>query len=521
PPPNGSLDEPQTRWLDRDAQLALLRAATPESVRAHLHGVATDRAAQVAGLHEALAAAESAGGATPAGPAAVVGWASAWGQVHDARTAVAGWAGEAADRPALAALKATGAWAMEHDAKARTTGWRAWAKTQSLATLRDAAGDLGLTNAKKASRAQVQNYIAASWDPALKADTIQQQVDAKAAKKPAPSIVPAAPAATSTSGGPAPAKPSGAVGGGWRSKHAAAVAALKGHQALAADVPSPQPVAEIAALNLSKGAPANVGGMHTKTLHTDQDGRSWLHKPDKTGGARAHAESAAARLHHLAGIRTPPVYVRDVHGKTGSIQPWVAGGEHLPSDPGQWSQAEVDGVVRFHVAAWMCSNHDGNPTNILRTPSGGLTPIDHGQAWRYFGEDRLSLDYDPNGVYGNAPPAYLSACKAAKASTLGKGVRVRPEAALPTIKAFEQIPDAQLRAELQPVAAAGVAAGLPWVKRMRKAAGKRLGTTAVTDADVADEFCRQAVARKQRLRADFAAFYSGLGLDAAGLTKVA
>lgn len=518
---DGAMDEAQARWLDRDAQLALLRAATPEATRAHLEQVAADRAAQVAVLHRALAATDAAGGATPASPTDIAGWAAAWGDVRDARTAVAAWSTDVADRPALATLKATGGWVASQDAKTRTTGWRAWAKQQPLADLRAAAGGLGLEDSKAASRAQLQNYIAARWDPSLDAASIQQQVTAKSAGKTAKSAAPPAPAAA-TSAPSAVGKPTpiGATGG-WRAKHAAAVAALKAHQALAADVPAPQPASEIAALKLSKGAPANAGGMHPKTLHNDQHGRSWLHKPDKTGGARAHAEAAAARLHDLAGIRTPPVYVRDVAGKTGSLQPWVAGGEQLPSDPRQWSQAEVDGVVRFHVAAWVCSNHDGNPSNILRTPSGGLAPIDHGQAWRYFGEDRLGMDYDPNGSYGNPPPAYLAAYKAAKAGMLAKGVRVRPEAALPAIKAFEQIPDAQLRAELEPVAAAGVQAGLPWVKRMRKVAAKRLGTTAVSDADVADEFCRQAIARKQSLRADFAAFFSSVGLDSGGLTKVA
>ena len=136
--------------------------------------------------------------------------------------------------------------------------------------------------------------------------------------------------------------------------------------------------------------------MHTKTLHTDPDGGAWLHKPDKTGGARAHAEAAAATLHNLAGVRTPPVYVRDVDGKAGALQPWVAGASQLDADPADWSQADVDQLVRFHVAAWACSDHDGNAGNILRTPGGGLAPIDHGQAFRYFGDDRLALDYDPN-----------------------------------------------------------------------------------------------------------------------------
>lgn len=511
----GALDEPQARWLDRGSQLALLRASTADSVRAHLEALAAQRADQVAAIEGATAACSASGDGAPADAGAIAAWATACGQLQEARTAVSAWAGAAADRPALAALGATSSWALAQEAKQRTTAWRAWAKQQPLAALRAAAADLGLKSAVAACRAEAQNFIAARWDPVLDGHAIQQQVSGQPAKHVAPATAATGPGTAS------PVTPTSAAAGGWRAKHAAAVAALKAHQALVADIPAPQPASEIASLALSQGAPAAVGGMHPKTLHTDEHGRSWLHKPDKTGGARAHAEAAAARLHHLAGIRTPPVYVRDVGGKTGTLQPWVAGGEQLPADPSKWTQAELDSLVRFHVASWMCSNHDGNPSNILRTPTGGLAPIDHGQAWRYFGEDRLSIDYDPNAAYGNPPPAYLTAYKAAAGGKLSKHVRVRPAAALPAIKAFEQIPDAQLRAELEPVAVAGVEAGLPWAARMRKAAAKRLGTTAVNDADVADEFCRQVIARKQRLRDDFAQLFAGLGLGSGGLTKVA
>jgi len=396
--------------------------------------------------------------------------------------------------------------------------------------------------AKAATRAQLQNYLAAGWDPSLSRANINAAAQQAAANKAAPlagTTCPSAPAGTSgtqtpatpadaaTSASPSAPKPAPSPAaptpsaGSWATRHAAAVAVLKAHVAVAADVPAPRPAAEIAALKLSKGEPAHVGGMHSKTLHTDPTGGAWLHKPDKTGGARAHAESAAATLHNLAGVRTPPVYVRAVGGKPGALQPWVAAAEPLPAEPGQWSQADVDQLVGFHVAAWVCSNHDGNPTNILRTPSGGLAPIDHGQAFRYFGEDRLSLGYDPNAHYGNPPPAYLAAYKAAKSGGLTDGVRVRPEAALGVIKAFERIPDAQYRAALVPVATEGVKADVAWVPRMRKAAQKRLGKTTVSDAEVAEEFLTRALERKHGLRAAFADFFAGLGLDSKALTKVA
>ena len=98
-----------------------------------------------------------------------------------------------------------------------------------------------------------------------------------------------------------------------------------------------------------------------------------------------------------------------VGGQLGSIQPLVSGASSLPSDPKAWSQAEVDAVVRYHVAAWAVGDHDGNHTNILRTPSGGLLPVDQGQAFKFYGSDRLDASYHPNGSYGAAPPVFHQA----------------------------------------------------------------------------------------------------------------
>lgn len=531
---NGTLSQDEASWLDRPSQLALLRASTQPDVREQLVDVAAQRAAQLAAVKDATQAATAAG-PQPADttPSTIASWVGAHAAAAAAKQPVAQWAVDIANKQAVADVAGgpVSGWATTQQAAQLTTGWRQWAKAQKLAELREAAKAVGMDPAG-ATRAEVQNWIAAGWDPSLSRSEIQAAVKAKAtAKAAAQPAWKAKTAAVAEGTGPAtsttpPAggvsSPPPAAAGSWAAKHAAAVAALQAHQAVAADIPEPQSAATIAALPLSGGKQAAVGGMHPKTFHTDAGGTTWLHKPDKTRGARAHAEAAAAALHNLAGVRTPPVYVREVGGKVGSLQPWVAGASTLSAEPTQWSQADVDGLTRFHVAAWMTSNYDGNPSNMLRTPSGGLAPIDHGQAWRYFGDDRLSLDYDPNGSsYGQPPPAYLTAYKAAKTGKLAKGVHVRPEAALPTIKAFERIPDEQLRVALQPVATEGVKAGVGWVPRMRKAAQKRLGTTAVTDADIAEEFLSQAVARKHNLRSAFTGFFSDLGLDAKGLTKVA
>jgi hypothetical protein len=205
----------------------------------------------------------------------------------------------------------------------------------------------------------------------------------------------------------------------------------------------------------------------------------------------------------------------------GSIQPLVQGASSLSSDPKSWAQADVDNLVRYHVAAWAVGDHDGNASNVIRTPSGGLCPVDQGQAFKFYGQDRLASDYHPNTSYGSVP-VFHQAYAAAKSGQLGKGVSIRPEAALPTVKAFERMPDAQYRAILAPVATEGVKHGVHWVGPMRQAAQKRLGKKSVSDAEVSEEFLRTAVERKNGLRASFSEFFTGLGFSAGTkLKKVA
>lgn len=79
----------------------------------------------------------------------------------------------------------------------------------------------------------------------------------------------------------------------------------------------------------------------------------------------------------------------------GSLQPLVSGASTLAANPKSWSQADVDAMVRLHVGAWGVGDHDANHTNVLRTPSGGLLPVDGGQAFKIFGSDRLDCRLPP------------------------------------------------------------------------------------------------------------------------------
>lgn len=416
--------------------------------------------------------------------------------------------------------------------------FRAWAKDQKIGDLRALAEELGMdaTTAKGLTRAQLQNFAlghlsasaqatyeksaaqtakwkAAAAEAAAAAATLPKKItpnpknalQTMAAKKAAAAEPPAQP-------GPAIVS-SSTKGKGFAEKRAAMAAGLA-HMAAAMAVTGDRPtVDEVKGLNLSETAAPVHGGVHTKKFFKDEKGRVWMFKP--TVPSRAEAEQAAAELFHRAGLPSVPVVAHKVGGKAGSIQPIVPHTGTIDPHPGSWTQADVDAMVRIHVASWMVGDHDGKADNLLRTPGGGILAIDQGQAWKFVGRDRLDVDYHPNSSFGVSPPVYHQAYKAAKGGKLAAGVKVRPEAAVPVIAAFEAIPDNTLRTMMRPLAERGVADQLEWLAPMRDKAKKAYKTTSPTPKQIADTFIEQVVERKKNLRKDFVTFFSGLGFDGA------
>jgi hypothetical protein len=279
------------------------------------------------------------------------------------------------------------------------------------------------------------------------------------------------------------------------------------------DVPKPVDAKVVATHDFGAGTSAtNLGGVHSKSLHTGPDGGQWLFKPDKkTKGARAAAEAAASQVFQTAGVSAVPVYTAKVGGHTGAIQPMVKGASALAADPKAWTQADVDHLVRAHVPQWLMGDHDGHPGNILKTPSGGLVPIDAGQAFKHYGTDKLSLDYHPNASFGAPRPAYQQAYQAAISGGLAPGVKIKPAVAHPVIKKLESIPDSQWRAMLHTTAHQGAKnPDIGWVPHMRQRAADqhKIPAAKVTTAQIAEAFLDHACERKNTLRESFTAFFT-------------
>ncbi|MFJ4152853.1 hypothetical protein ACIP10_35490 [Streptomyces galbus] len=562
---SGQLGETEAMHLGPRALVTLMRPGTPESEVQSLKALAAERQEQLANLDTAYGAhvAMAPGGGQPlnlppagdpGAPQVIAAWAKNAGDVRNMQADVNAWyaytqqwgASDSpyAEHPALEPEKYLKPGDLTND-------FKAWATKQKLSDLRAVAGELGMDNNAKATRAQVQNYIAASFNKKYDQQAIKDKVNADVAKKGAAKAAKVA-AATSPSAKPVdglasdeavqalasnpPTKGTGSAAkpaapaakpvkapkpGSFNANVQAMMAAVQHAKATNQDLPARIDAKEVASWTFGAGTTAShLGGIHTKTIHAAPDGSPWMFKADHNhGGALGHTEAAASEILALSGVPSVPVYHHKAKdGTAGSVQPLLQGAKPFTSGPSQWTQTQVDAIVRSHVGSWLIGDHDGYQDNWLQTPSGGLVQIDHGQSFKFFGADKLSVNYDPNGV----TPIHQKLYQAALSGGLANGVKINPAAAHPVIKKFESMPDAQLRSVLHSTAYEGAKSGVAWVPQMRSRAAKalKIPQSQVTHDQIATAFLDHAVERKNNLRENFSDFFvQQLGLPSGASLK--
>ncbi|MFI6113382.1 hypothetical protein [Kitasatospora sp. NPDC051164] len=549
---SGKLSETEAQHLGGHQLVALMRPSTPDSEVESLKALAAKRQEQLANLDAGYAAhvAMAPGGdqplnlppaGDPGAPQAIAAWAKNAGDVRDMQTGVNSWyaytqQGGASDTPyAEHPALGPGKYLQPNEI---TSDFKTWAAKQKLADLRTVAAELGMDNNGKATRAQVQNYIAASFNKKYDQQAIKDKVNADVAKKEAAkaakSAAASAPLAKPDGGlasdeavqalasklpkkvATATPKPAAAAAkapkpGSFNANIQALMAEVQQAKATSQDVPAYVDPKEVAGWSFGAGTKvSNLGGTYAKTVHAGPDGSQWMFKADHNhGGALGHTEAAASQVLSLGGVPAVPVYHhKKADGTAGSIQPLLKDAKPFTSSPSQWTQSQVDAIVRSHVGSWFVGEHDGHQDNWLATPSGGLVQIDRGQAFKHYGLDKLSVDYAPSGG-GGFTPIHQKLYQAALGGGLAKGVKISPAAAHPVIKKFESMPDAQLRSILHSTAHEGVKAGVAWVPQMRSKAAKALKVpqSQVTHAQIATAFLDHAVERKNTLRQNFADFF--------------
>ncbi|MGY4967116.1 hypothetical protein [Streptomyces sp. 900105245] len=565
---SGQLSETEAMHLGGHQLVALMRPNTPESEVESLKALAIKRQEQLADLDAGYAAhiAMAPGGGQPlnlppagdpGAPQTIAAWAKNAGDVQDMQTGVKGWyantqQGGASDTP-YAEHPALGPGKHLHPGDL-TSDFKSWAAKQKLSDLRTVAAELGMDNNAKATRAQVQNYIAASFNNKYDQQAIKDKVNADVAKKEAAkaakTAAPAAPAAkpdaglasdeavqalasklpsNSTGAAAKPATPAAKPAkapkpGSFNANVQAMMAAVQHAKATNQDLPARVDAKEVASWSFGPGTTAsNLGGTYAKTIHAAPDGSQWMFKADHNhGGALGHTEAAASHVLSLGGVPAVPVYHhKKADGTAGSIQPLLKDAKPFTASPSQWTQSQVDAIVRSHVGSWLVGEHDGHQDNWLATSSGGLVQIDRGQAFKHFGADQLSVGYAPSGG-GGFTPVHQKLYQAALGGGLANGVKINPAAAHPVIKQFESVPDAQLRSILHSTAHEGAKAGVAWVPQMRSRAAKalKIPQSQVTHEQIATAFLDHAVERKNNLRENFSDFFvKQLGLPSGASLK--
>ena len=235
---------------------------------------------------------------------------------------------------------------------------------------------------------------------------------------------------------------------------------------------------------------AQVGGAHSKEFWRDEAGDRWLFKPKERAADNfiPHGEEAAYKIARL--IDPDAIEVRTVRldGRVGSIQKWRTDLKRKIDfdgvNPVELTTFEVEQIQREHVIDWLIANHDGHAKQFLRARDGHVYGIDKGQAFKHLGEDRLSLDYHPNGGFGEKEPFYNTLFRAVK----GGDVEVDPAVTLGTIREVEKIADEDYLAILRPYAEG------------------RFGRNEVQKR----AFYDTALERKRNLRRDFEAYYADM-----------
>ncbi len=246
-----------------------------------------------------------------------------------------------------------------------------------------------------------------------------------------------------------------------------------------------------------KGKQDKLGGAHTKAQYEDEDGAVWMWKKSETKGV-ADGEVLAHEIGwdlglDMADIRYAEGWTIPRHGRFphGTIQKFHQGvrGDMRVVGIGDMTPAQLGELQDHQVFDWLISQHDTHTENILIMADGHLAPIDKGQAFKFFGADRLEVGYIPPGNFGR--PVYYDLWDRFAAGTVDLDLDH-----IDTILArIESLSDEEYRAKI----AAYV--------RQRFTDGGR-GVTFLPEHLRSESALIDAVVkRKQDIRAQFTAFY--------------
>ena len=249
-----------------------------------------------------------------------------------------------------------------------------------------------------------------------------------------------------------------------------------------------------------------AGGTHGAQVYRDPTNTDWIVKtPKKNEQYLAHVDVAANTIAGASGIETPETYLTQINGSPASAQVKFPGAvPAFPNkvfDPEKISDDDLLTVQKHHALDWLLSNHDSHPMGFIRLPNGKLAGIDKGQAFKYFGQDKLGWNFHPNQYAGETEPVYNTLYK--NFIKGGRKILDPHQGELAKyIQGLQDMPDEKFTAALQPYVDAAVklkALCHPWLLP---------GLTPPTvPANDGKAFLAAALARKHNLSKDFGNLY--------------
>ena len=196
-----------------------------------------------------------------------------------------------------------------------------------------------------------------------------------------------------------------------------------------------------------------AGGTHGNWLFRAPDGRAFVFKFDNPLISRA--EEAADRISRLilGEGKAPAAKHVELDGKPGVLLEWLEGEvikpghPHVP--PAKVLQDNRDDLIMHQVVDWLVSNHDGHGGNFLVNKD-GVAAFDKGQAWKWYGEDKLDENYKGTGSENPSYSVYHYLWEAIKAGDIdSEGV---VEAAAKAVEMAEQVSVEQYKQIVMPYA---------------------------------------------------------------------
>lgn len=249
-------------------------------------------------------------------------------------------------------------------------------------------------------------------------------------------------------------------------------------------------------------------GSHGAKVYSDPQGQWLLKRPPPGAEFMAPLDEATAHLQHRAGLAAPEIHTIPFKGTDTTAVKMIPGAQQAWDKPphlGDVHPNDLSTLQKHQALDWLISNHDGHVGNFMRGPDGQLMGIDKGQAFKYFGRDRLDYNFHPN--FYAREPVYNNLWREWAAGSPGDmgDPRAKHTDLGQFVSRLQEIPDSDLKNMFRPYAHAAAERGL-LANIVDDDPRRQLGEPTMAPNDP-ETFLEAMAKRKNNLANDLGALY--------------